>query len=66
MGKKLFNDEEFDAFLRELPRGSRWINYYIETYINETQKVQYKGYWNEDKTEILGIGEIKFEDGSVY
>jgi hypothetical protein len=28
--------------------------------------VQYKGYWNEEKTEIIGIGEIKFEDGSVY
>jgi hypothetical protein len=36
VGKKLFTDEEFDAFLRDLPRGARWINYYIETYINET------------------------------
>lgn len=65
-GKKLFTEEEFEAFLKELPKGARWINYYIETEINDTQKVQYKGYWNEEKTEILGIGEIKFEDGSLF
>jgi hypothetical protein len=28
--------------------------------------VQYKGYWNKDRSQFCGLGEIKFTDGSIY
>ena len=50
------------------------MNYYQTTTILTTDpegkqletEVQYKGYWTEDRTQIVSLGEIKFENGDTY
>jgi hypothetical protein len=43
----------------------KWNNYY-QDYKFGDQTVQYKGYWNKEREAIIGLGELKFKDGSVY
>jgi hypothetical protein len=42
-----------------------WNNYYQEYKMGD-QTVQYKGYWDKNRQEIIGLGELKFKDGSLY
>lgn len=65
-GRTLMDEHELEAFLREATeKDYHWNNYYQDFKYGD-QKVQYKGYWNKERQSIVGLGEIKFEDGSVY
>ena len=43
-----------------------WNNYWMEFNQDPKSKKQYRGFWNKDRTNWQGLGEIKFSDGSCY
>ena len=55
--------EEFTKVAKE--QEYNWNNYFTEVKIGD-QVVQYKGYWNKNRSQIIGLGETKFKDGSIY
>ena len=64
--KTLLEGPEFEAIMQDV-RDNNYIfrNFYDKVTIGD-QEVQYKGYWTADRSCIIGLGEIKFVDGSVY
>jgi len=64
--KTLMTEAEFAEFLKKADNDEyKWNNYY-QDYKFGDQKVEYKGYWSKERESIIGLGEIKFKDGSVY
>jgi len=50
-GQKLLEEEEFARFVKEEAKCLHWNNYFTESTFYG-QKVEYRGYWSEDRKSI--------------
>jgi len=62
----LMTEKEFDTYMAD-PEGGKnltWNNYFTE--VDKKSGKDYRGHWSKDRQKWEGLGEIKFNDGSLY